>query len=212
MSLFENWSGTSLLVKSLTPQWSLGARAEIGSDNRRNEDLRWFFAPGVEYNFVPYSESSRRAFTLQALMNIRHWDYVEETVYSALAETRFAASSTAPMNQGQPWGRASISITGSQYLHDQNFYQLSAFSSLSGRLSRGFSVNMSGSYARIHDQLFLPAGDATFEEKLLRQKQLATSYDYFVVFGFSYQFGSIFNNVVNPRFGGGGGRGIIIFG
>ncbi|MEE2898635.1 MAG: hypothetical protein VX815_09230 [Gemmatimonadota bacterium] len=116
------------------------------------------------------------------------------------------------MNQGQPWGRASISITGSQYLHDQNFYQLSAFSSLSGRLSRGFSVNMSGSYARIHDQLFLPAGDATFEEKLLRQKQLATSYDYFVVFGFSYQFGSIFNNVVNPRFGGGGGRGIIIFG
>jgi hypothetical protein len=71
---------------------------------------------------------------------------------------------------------------------------------------------MSGSYARIHDQLFLPAGDATFEEKLLRQKQLATSYDYFVVFGFSHQFCSIFNNVVNPRFGGGGGRGIIIFG
>jgi hypothetical protein len=32
------------------------------------------------------------------------------------------------------------------------------------------------------------------------------------VFGFSYQVGSIFNNVVNPRFGGGGGRGIIIFG
>jgi len=95
---------------------------------------------------------------------------------------------------------------------NQNLYQLSAFSSLSVRLFRGFSVNMSGSYARIHDQLFLPAGDAIFEEKLLRRKQLATSYNYFVVFGFSYQFGSIFNNVVNPRFGGGGGRGIIIFG
>jgi len=30
---------------------------------------------------------------------------------------------------------------------------------------------------------------------------LATSYDYFVAVGFSYSFGSIFTNVVNPRFG-----------
>lgn len=37
------------------------------------------------------------------------------------------------------------------------------------------------------------------------QKQLATSYRFFLAVGFTYRFGSINNNVVNPRFGGGGG-------
>ena len=32
-----------------------------------------------------------------------------------------------------------------------------------------------------------------------------TGYQYFFNFGVSYSFGSILNNIVNPRFGGGGG-------
>ena len=40
---------------------------------------------------------------------------------------------------------------------------------------------------------------------MLREQQLATTYRYSVTFGITYAFGSIFNNVVNPRFGGGGG-------
>jgi hypothetical protein len=32
-----------------------------------------------------------------------------------------------------------------------------------------------------------------------------------VYFGISYTFGSIYNNVVNPRFGGGGGRGMVSY-
>ena len=42
----------------------------------------------------------------------------------------------------------------------------------------------------------------TDEEILLRQRELATSFQYFVSLGVSYTFGSIFSNVVNPRFGG----------
>ena len=38
-----------------------------------------------------------------------------------------------------------------------------------------------------------------------RQFARETHYRYFVNFGVSYTFGSIFNNVVNPRFGGSGG-------
>ena len=37
------------------------------------------------------------------------------------------------------------------------------------------------------------------------QRQLLTGYQYFFNFGINYSFGSIFNNIVNPRFGGGGG-------
>jgi hypothetical protein len=63
---------------------------------------------------------------------------------------------------------------------------------------------MDGSVSRIRDQLYLKAGDATDEEILLRRRQLATSYRYRFSVGVTYTFGSIFNNVVNPRFREGG--------
>jgi hypothetical protein len=78
------------------------------------------------------------------------------------------------------------------------------------RLFQGFSVNMFGFYGLVRDQLFLPAGAASTEDVLLRQRQLETSFNYVTQIGFSYRFGSIFNNVVNPRVGGGGGQ-VIFF-
>ena len=48
-------------------------------------------------------------------------------------------------------------------------------------------------------------GGATPEEILLRRKELETNFEYFTSFGFTYTFGSIYNNVVNPRFGNIGG-------
>jgi len=47
-------------------------------------------------------------------------------------------------------------------------------------------------------------GGATTEEILLHRKELETQYQYYISFGLSYTFGSIYNNVVNPRFGSGG--------
>ena len=46
-------------------------------------------------------------------------------------------------------------------------------------------------------------GGASLEEVLLQRRQLETTYNYFFQVGFSYSFGSIFSNVVNPRFGSG---------
>ena len=205
VSVIEDWRLSSILVRSLTPKWSLGVRTISGRSTRLNEDFRWSISPGIEYNFVPYSESTRRLFTLQALLNVRHWDYTEETVYFETEETRLAASLTAAVNQVQPWGRMRLSLTGSQYLHDADRYRVALNGSVSMRLFRGFSVNVGGSYAWVRDQLFLPTGGASQEDVLLRQRQLQTNFNYATVVGFSYQFGSIFNNVVNPRFGGGGG-------
>ena len=205
VSVIEDWRLSSILVRSLTPKWSLGVRTISGRSTRLNEDFRWSISPGIEYNFVPYSESTRRLFTLQALLNVRHWDYTEETVYFETEETRLAASLTAAVNQVQPWGRMRLSLTGSQYLHDADLYRVTLNGSVSMRLFRGFSVNVGGSYAWVRDQLFLPTGGASQEDVLLRQRQLQTNFNYATVVGFSYQFGSIFNNVVNPRFGGGGG-------
>jgi hypothetical protein len=73
---------------------------------------------------------------------------------------------------------------------------------VSFRLFKGLSMNFWGSYESIHDQLSLPVGDLTLDEILLRRKELATGYDYSLSVGFSYTFGSVYSNVVNPRFGG----------
>ena len=64
----------------------------------------------------------------------------------------------------------------------------------------GLEFNIFGRYSRVRDQLYLPAGDATTEEILLSLRQLQTGYEYSMSAGLSYTFGSIYNNVVNPRF------------
>ena len=73
------------------------------------------------------------------------------------------------------------------------------------RLFKGFSVSLDGEVSRRQDQLSLRRGQASSEEILIRQRELATDYSYEIRFGINYSFGSIFNNVVNPRFRGAGG-------
>jgi len=72
---------------------------------------------------------------------------------------------------------------------------------MSLRIVKGLSFNISTGVSVIHDQLNLVKGEATPEQVLTRQKELVTQYSYYTSFGFSYTFGSIYNNVVNPRFG-----------
>jgi len=57
--------------------------------------------------------------------------------------------------------------------------------------------------ARINDQLSLVRGEATEAEILLQLQELETSYNVEGRIGITYTFGSIYNNIVNPRFGNG---------
>lgn len=109
------------------------------------------------------------------------------------------------LDQKQGWGSMHVALEGAQYLHDPKRYRADLFSDLDVRLFKGLSLNLFGSIAYVRDQIYLPAGGATPEEVLLRLRQLDTSYSYFGQVGLSYTFGSIYNNVVNPRFTTGGG-------
>jgi hypothetical protein len=107
----------------------------------------------------------------------------------------------------QPWGTANAEFSFQQYLNDPEKYSLGFDGGAEIRLFKGFSVDFFGEYSRTRDQVYLPRGRATTEEILLRQRQLFTGFQYSFEVGLSYSFGSIFNNIVNPRFGGGGGGG-----
>ena len=72
---------------------------------------------------------------------------------------------------------------------------------MSLRIARGLSLNFEGSVSRVRDQLSLPRRDASPEEVLLRLRELQSDYELSFDIGIRYSFGSIFNNIVNPRFG-----------
>ena len=200
----EDWRTSSSLVRSVGEQWALGVRAAASSSTLLNQDLTVSLHPGVEFDFFPYSESSRRSLTLQYLIGPTHFRYAERTIFDHTEETRLQESLTARLSLIAPWGRWSTSLHGAHYLHDIEKSSLTLSGNVNVRLFRGFSINASANYSWIRDQLYLSAEGATSEQVLLRQRQLETSFRYFYSFGIQYQFGSIFNNVVNPRFGDGG--------
>jgi hypothetical protein len=67
-------------------------------------------------------------------------------------------------------------------------------------VSEGVSVFGIANYSAIHDQIELPRRGATEEDILLKRRQLATQYQYGMSAGFSWEFGSKYANIVNPRF------------
>jgi hypothetical protein len=204
-SVSRNSEGSGLVVKSLSQHWSAGLVGNASSSTFLNYDLRVRIAPGLEYDFFPYSQSTRRMLTLQYTLGVDSHNYREETIFGKTKEKLFDQKLTTSLSLRQPWGTASGSVDLSQYLNDPHKYSISAFGATNVRLFKGFSFNLFTQLSRTRDQVYLPRGEATTEEILVRQRQLATGYQYFLNFGISYSFGSIFNNIVNPRFGGGGG-------
>jgi len=204
-------SADILIVRSINDHWSYGGTAEVSSSTYSNFDLKVTFMPGVEFDIYPYSESTRRQLRLLYSVGYMYNDYTDTTIYNRTRETLFAHSLRGAFEVIQKWGSIDISLSWSNYLRDFSENMLSLYGSLNWRVAKGLSINLGGNFSFIHNQVSLVKGGATSEEILLRRKELETNYDYFLHFGFSYTFGSIYNNVVNPRFGGsGGGRMIII--
>ncbi|HEX6135205.1 MAG TPA: hypothetical protein VFZ24_14650 [Longimicrobiales bacterium] len=202
-SFTRTYSGNALIVKSVGQRLSLGARTVISTSTFGNTSLSFTITPAIEVNAFPYAESTRRQLTALYAVGMRAQQYRDTTIYGEIEETRPLHSLTVGYATRQPWGAVNMSVDGSQYLHDRSKYSISVFSGLSDiRLFKGFSLNVFGNYSLVRNQIALARGGLTQEEVLLRQRELATSYRFFISGGISYRFGSIFNNVVNPRFTG----------
>lgn len=210
-STSKNYSANALGVRSIGGHWALGAIASASRSTYSNQARALRFAPGIEYDVFPYAETTRRQLTLRYNIGVNAFKYDEETIFLKTRETLFDESLTASLDSRQPWGSVSVSLEGAHYLDDFSKNRLQLFSNFDVRIFRGFSVSFFGSVSRVRDQRYLPAAGATPEEVLLQRRALATSYRYFGSVGLNYTFGSIFNNVVNPRFGGSSGGTMIMF-
>jgi len=201
LSLSRGQSFNSTVVKSLDNHWSLGGFASAWTSTYDNYEYAINIAPAIEYNIFPYPESTRRQLRILYRIGGTQTKYLEETIFNATSDLLYSHSLSLSLELKQPWGSISSSLTGSHYLHDFSKRRLNLFSGLSLRLWEGLSLNLYGNVSRINDQLSLRRGTATQEEILLRRTRLATNYQYWAFIGLSYTFGSIYNNIVNPRFG-----------
>jgi hypothetical protein len=195
-----------LIVKSLNEHWSMGAFGAANSSYYSNTKLAYEMAPAIEYNVFPYSVSTRREFRFLYKIAYKNIKYEEETIYFKTQEHLFYESLTATFELKERWGSLSSTIAGSHYFHDFSKLNVRLSWNLNLRLFEGFSLDINGSFTAIRDQLSLRSGEATEVDVLSRQTEIAKDYDYRSSFGIRYTFGSIYSNVVNPRFGNGGRR------
>jgi hypothetical protein len=211
-SIRESLSLGGLVVKSINDHWSYGAYFDSGSSTYENIKFGFTLQPAIEFNLFPYSESTRRQLRFLYRIGFNSIRYREETIYDKFEETLWNQSLSITFDIKEKWGSISTTFAGSHYFHDTSKYRLTLFNILSIRVIKGLNFFAFGGGSRIHDQLSLAKGDISLDELLLRRKQIATGYNYFFSVGLSFTFGSIFTNVVNPRFGshGYGGMHIII--
>jgi hypothetical protein len=203
-STTHGYGGSALVVKSLGEHWSAGGYVEAESSTYSNLNLALTSAPALEYDVFPYSESTKRQLRILYRIGLTRTRYYQETVYFKTAETLLQEALSFAYEVVRPWGKALVQLQGSHYFHNVKFNRLELEAGLEFRIWRGLNLELDGSYTRIRDQLALSAEGASFEDILLRQRQLATGYDYSFSIGLNFSFGSTRSNVVNPRFGNGG--------
>ena len=203
----DDWNLNGRAFYSLAERWSVGVESGASSSTRNNTEIGVQFGTGIEYSFFPYRDWTRKRMTLQSLIYARYYAYDFLTIYQEETETVWEGSLRWSLGFRQPWGNANFNATAEAFLHDPStFYRLSAGGRLSVRLMRGLDWNIDGNISKVRDQIYLSAEELSYEEVLLQRRQLPTDYSFEVSTGFSFTFGSIFNNVVNNRFGGGYGR------
>jgi hypothetical protein len=207
----SSWQATGLYVKSLGEHWSVGVSFDAESSLFSNIDLGLEVAPAVEFNFFPYSQSTRRQLRALYSLALNPVRYREETIFGKLRETLLKEELSLTLDLREKFGTISVSAEGSNYLHDLGKYRIDTFSIVNLRLYKGLSVYVLGGYSWYHDsQLSLLGREPTYEEQLLRLRELPMTSNHFFAVGFQFQFGSIFTNVINPRFGSTGGGGLSI--
>ncbi len=199
-SLQSGLSFDTLIGKSIGDHWSVGADATVASSSFLNESFYFRSGPIVEYDLFPYDQSSTRQLIVQYGAGVRSYSYTDQTIFLKDHEVFGDQLLRSSLSVRRTWGTVSFGGEYAVLLPKVDKYHVTGFGNVDVRVTKGLAVRVGGSVAAVHDQVYLAREGATIDEILLRQRQLATSYSYVVMFGVTYTFGSIFNSIVNPRF------------
>ena len=212
-SLFvqRSYSADLLQVKSLDSHWSAGLKGSFNSSTYLNQRVSARVTPAVEYDLFPYAEATRRQLRFQYGAGMSTFSYYDTTKFDKLRETLPVQVFSTAFSQKQTWGSVNAGVDAVSYLRDLARRRITYSMGANVRIVKGLSVNFFGDYESIHDQFYIPKETITRDDALLRQTQQSTRFSQFFFVGLTYSFGSVLNNVVNPRFGGSGGDSMMMF-
>lgn len=191
---------SNLFVKSISDHWSAGVLWDLGSSTRENFSFRTDLLPSIEYDIYPYSEATHRQLRILYSAGVQINNYIDTTVYNKIKETLYLQRMNVAFQLQKKWGSINLLLMGSNYFHDFSKNRIELIGSIRIRIFKGLSLDINGGVAHINDQLSLNKGDITEAERLLQLRELATKYRVEGGIELTYTFGSIYNNVVNPRF------------
>ncbi len=190
-----------LIVKSISDHWSAGGLVNFRNSSFNNYKFQAEIIPALEYNIFPYSESTRRQLRMLYGVGYSYNIYNDTTIYGKTNEGLFLQTFKMAYEVTQKWGSIDINMEASNFLHDFSKNRIGLGGRIDIRIVKGLSLDIFGRVARVRDQVSLANEELTEAEILLRLQEVATGYTYFGGIGISYTFGSIYNNIVNPRFG-----------
>lgn len=197
----------NLIVKSLSEHWSVGIKTELLTSTFKNAKFQADLFPSVEYNTFPYSESTHHQLRFLYGIGMSFNEYNDSTIYGEIKENSPKHQLQVAYQVQEKWGSVNVSLEGSNYLNDFSKNRIELEGSINIRVIKGLSFSITGGVAKVQDQLSLAAGDLSEADILLQLSEQASGYEIQGGLSISYTFGSIFNNVVNPRFGNGRGFG-----
>jgi hypothetical protein len=202
---------SSNIVKSINQHWSYGGGAEYENSRFSNLKSNIGFKPAFEYSFFPYKESVKKALTLYYEIGPNKTRYLDSSYYGTFNDNLLSHSLSLNFGFVQNWGNIYSNISWENFLND---FELEG-KRIRGRDVRNFSINgnldvrifkglslygyfqydiTKGIYPNIRRAEF------NIDDILSNSRQYPTSNNFYSYFGIQYKFGSIYNNVVNPRF------------
>ncbi len=186
-------------IWSLGDHWGAGVSFDAYQSTYSNMDLGMYLTPAIEYNVFKYSEASQKQLRFGYQIGPKYNNYTDTTIYNKTEEFLVSQSVEVNFKYITGWGSIRTGIYWSNYLHDFNMYRISTSVGAQIRLFKGLSFRVRGRLSMPRNQIGLVKTESTPEDVLLRQRELKTQYSFYASVGLSYTFGSIYNNVVNPR-------------
>lgn len=199
-TISRGYGNYSTFSYSIGDHWAVGGYFVAKMATYSNLQLQLKFLPGFEYNVFKYSEASRKQLRFLYTIGYLHNDYIDTTIYNKLNEGLFRHSLQVQFKYITKWGSINAALWRSNYLKDWKLSNTGAFVGGRVRLFKGLSLRLYGGASFPRNQIQLSKSELSTEDILLRQHELQTNFSIWANFGFSYTIGSIYNNIVNPRF------------
>jgi hypothetical protein len=201
--IMSDKSINNLFVRSIGNHWSAGLKWNLAASTSLNYNFTTQVLPSIEYDIFPYAESTHRQLRILYSAGYSYSNYTDSSIFNKTKEGLFRHEISMAYQVQEKWGSINVYLSGSNFLNDFSQNRLELFAFMRLRIVKGLSLSVNGGVAYINDQLNLRKGDLTDEERLLRLKEQATNFSIQGGASLTFTFGSIYNNVVNPRFGNG---------